>query len=491
MNRFKKWSAVALVGCCGFVVGLVLASSFGLPALSRADSFWHEGAAGAPPKVVMPSLKGLFEELKPVVVNIRTTRVVNRQEMLQRFMPQEQGGRNPFEDFFEKFYEGQPDNVPERSLGSGFVVSPDGYILTNNHVIEGADEIIVGFSDKEEYKAKVVGRDQNTDIALIKIEPGSKRLPFAVLGDSDRLEIGDWLIAIGNPFGFGHTLTQGVVSAKDRVIGAGPYDDFIQTDAAINPGNSGGPLFDMAGQVVGINTAIVASGQGIGFAIPINMVKGVLEELRTTGVVTRGWLGVSIQELSPELAKAMGLKAVSGALVNEVFAGDPAAKAGILPGDVIIRAGGQPIRNPRDLTMLVGSLKPGASVKVIVWRAGSEHEIILKLERRTEDRATGRKSQDDEQGKVDRLGLKVGNLTPEVAGQLGIADQKGVLVLETDAKVAADTLRKGDVIREINRVSVDNVGAYRRELGKVKTGEAVLLRVVREGRTLFVALEAR
>ncbi|OPZ59439.1 MAG: putative periplasmic serine endoprotease DegP-like precursor [Deltaproteobacteria bacterium ADurb.Bin510] len=429
----------------------------------------------------MPSLKGLFMELKPVVVNIRTTRVVNRQEMLKRLMPQ--GESNPFEDFFERFYNGQPGSVPERSLGSGFVISPDGYILTNNHVIDGADEIIVGFSDKEEYRAQVVGRDQNTDIALIKIDPGLKRLPYAVLGNSDRLEIGDWLIAIGNPFGFGHTLTQGVVSAKDRVIGAGPYDDFIQTDAAINPGNSGGPLFDMAGQVVGINTAIVSSGQGIGFAIPINMVKGLLEELRTTGVVTRGWLGVSIQELTPELAKAMGLKSSQGALVNEVFAGDPAAKAGILPGDVIIKAGG--------LTMLVGSLKPGANVKLTIWRSGGAHDFNLKLERRAEERLAGRSASPEAEGAADRLGLKVAGLTPELAAQLGTGDLKGVLVLETDAKVAADTVRKGDVIRELNRVAVDSVAAYRRELTRLKAGEPVLLRIAREGRTLFVAVEAR
>ena len=244
-----------------------------------------------------------------------------------------------------------PDrDLKQQSLGSGFIVDKEGYILTNNHVVEGADDIRVTLLDGRSYDAEVKGRDPKTDIALIRIKP-ENGLPVATLGDSDALLVGEWVVAIGNPFGFGHTVTAGVVSAKDRTIGAGPYDAFIQTDASINPGNSGGPLFNARGEVVGINSAIVSSGQGIGFAIPINMARSIMEQLREKGSVTRGWLGVQIQALTPELRESLSLSAEGGALVAGVIKGDPAEKAGLKAGDVVVEFDGRRVRSDRDLVV--------------------------------------------------------------------------------------------------------------------------------------------
>ena len=242
------------------------------------------------------------------------------------------GPEDPFKDFFEKFFGEMPKEFKSRSLGSGFIFDRDGYIITNNHVVEGADKIKVKLLDGREFKATIKGRDPMTDLALIKIESANHDLPVLTLGDSNAMQVGDWVLAVGNPFGLSHTVTQGIISAKGRVIGAGPYDDFIQTDASINPGNSGGPLVNFNGEVVGINSAIVASGQGIGFAIPSNMAKGIIPQLKEKGSVVRGMLGVQIQMVTPELAKSFGLKEPMGALVAEVNPGSPAAKAGIQRG---------------------------------------------------------------------------------------------------------------------------------------------------------------
>ncbi|HQM19808.1 MAG TPA: trypsin-like peptidase domain-containing protein, partial [Deltaproteobacteria bacterium] len=305
-KRIPSIGVLILVAVCSGLVGMYIATSLKLPPTSEALPFWKEGRQESASHVLMPSLKSLAKTASPTVVNIRTTRRISNDDLYRRF--ESPGGQNEwFDEFFRKFFEHLPEQeLDQRSLGSGFIISKNGYVLTNSHVISGADEIFVSLSDDDgqEYRAKLAGKDDNTDIALIKIQSDRDDFPVAVLGDSDSLEIGDWIIAIGNPFGFGHTLTQGIVSAKARVIGAGPYDNFIQTDAAINPGNSGGPLINMDGEVVGINTAIVSSGQGIGFAIPINMAKQILQELKETGEVSRGWLGVAIQEVTPEIARA-------------------------------------------------------------------------------------------------------------------------------------------------------------------------------------------
>ena len=349
--------------------------------------------------VTPDSFADLAEKLKPAVVNISTSKTV-RSGGLQMFRePFGQG--SPFEqffgdDFFRRFFGDIPERqFEQKSLGSGFIISEDGYIFTNNHVVEKADEILVKLSDEKEYKAKVVGTDQNIDIALLKIEPDG-RLPVVTLGDSSRLRVGDWVVAIGNPFGLNQTVTAGIVSAKGRVIGAGPYDDFIQTDASINPGNSGGPLFNLAGEVVGINTAIVAQGQGIGFAIPVNMAKDVLDDLKTRGKVVRGWLGVSIQEISEDIAKNLNLKSREGALVADVFEGDPADKAGLRTGDVIVGIDGEKVKDTHDLLQKIARMRVGQKTTVQVLRNGKEMIFSVTVSERPDQErliARGKTSQ--------------------------------------------------------------------------------------------------
>jgi len=488
---------IALVAVCSAVVGMIIATSLHFTADGKAAPFWVEGDPGAAPKVVMPSLRSLAQELSPAVVNIRTTKLVNQKDLYKQFRSPG-GGLDPFEEFFNKFFESMPEKETEqKSLGSGFIISPDGYILTNEHVVAGAEKILVSLSDKREYDAKVIGRDDKTDIALIKIENGGKPLPAAKLGNSDPLEIGDWVMAIGNPFGLGHTVTVGIVSAKARIIGAGPYDNFIQTDAAINPGNSGGPLIDMKGQVIGINTAIVAAGQGIGFAIPINMAKEILPELRATGQVTRGWLGVGIQEVSPEIARAVGLKEVRGAMVNVVYPGDPADKAGVKKGDIILAVNGQAIKTPFDLTHLIATLKPGSKIAITVWREKRELTLATKLEKRSDEHVAELGVPQEEGGSKetketkDSLGLSLKDITPEIAQRLKLEDAKGVLVTGVDPKGAAgdSDIKKGDVIKEVNRQEVGGTSDYLKALKGLKKGDTVLLRVVRDGRPFYMAID--
>ncbi len=308
----------------------------------------------------------LVRRHKPAVVNISTSETPVRDE-------------RPPESPREFFDRGPHDfRGPTPSMGSGFLISAGGEILTNNHVIEGATRILVRLSDDTEFEAKVIGRDPKTDLALLKIE-SDKNLPFVALGDSDRLEVGEWIAAIGNPFGLGQTVTVGIVSAKGRVIGSGPYDDYIQTDASINPGNSGGPLFNTRGEVVGIATAINPSGQGIGFAIPINLVKRLVTQLEQKGRVTRGWLGVLIQDLTKDLAKAFHLPRDEGALVSEVLPESPAAIAGIFQGDVIVEFDGRPVRKVRELPLMVAETPAGKNVKIRLIRDGREQSVSVKI----------------------------------------------------------------------------------------------------------------
>src|SRR4030066_1453489 len=314
---------IIIVGIASLLLGVVLTARFSVTPQIDAQNFWKERAEKTDtPQLEPNSFVRLAKELNPVVVNISTTQVVKQRSGVP--FPE---FKSPFEDFFgdelKSFGEAPEREFKRQSLGSGFIINKEGYILTNNHVVENAEEIIVTLSDKKEkeYKAKVVGKDARLDVALIKIDANGD-LPVANLGDCDKLEVGEWVMAIGNPFGLSHTVTAGIVSAKGGVIGAGPYDNFIQTDAAINPGNSGGPLFNIRGEVVGINTAIIAGGQGIGFATPINMVKEVLIQLKDKGHVTRGWIGVSIQELTPELARSFGLKETHGVPISSVKPGE-------------------------------------------------------------------------------------------------------------------------------------------------------------------------
>jgi serine protease Do len=311
---------------------------------------------------------GLVKKERPAVVNISTTSAVQREGSLL-------GQGHPFREFFGDVL---PHEFRGTSLGSGFIIKPDGLILTNQHVVEKAEKILVRLSDQEQFEAKLKGSDPKTDIALIQIN-SPKPLPFVKLGDSDQAEVGEWVIAIGNPFGLEQTVTVGIVSAKGRVIGAGPYDDYIQTDASINPGNSGGPLFNIQGEVIGINTAINPSGQGIGFAIPINLVKKVINQLEKEGKVTRGWLGVMIQEFTRDLAKSFGLRGGEGALVSDVFEKSPAALAGIKKGDVIVEFDGKKIGHMRELPVRVAETPVGKQVALKILRDGREQKVMVRI----------------------------------------------------------------------------------------------------------------
>ncbi len=442
----------------------------------------------------------LAEKAKPGVVNIRTVKTVKGGGRVFRHffggprqpgMPN--GERNPMEDFFGPFMnEGPGREFRQRSLGSGFIISRDGYIVTNNHVIEDSDQIKVKLhTDKErdkekEYDAKLVGRDSNTDLALIKIDAGSDLTPLP-LGDSERQQIGTWVVAIGSPFGLEQTVTAGIVSAKGRIIGSGPYDDFIQTDASINPGNSGGPLINMQGEVVGINSAIVPQGQGIGFAIPVNMAKGIIEQLKASGEVTRGWLGVGIQDLTPELAEYYGSKDKKGVLVTQVFPGDPAEEAGIQTQDVILTVDGKPVSTSRELSRNIANLEVGKRATVTLLRNGKEKTVQVKLAKRsdkeTQAEAPGKESSEG-------LGLKLTELTPEVARQLGLNDkEKGVVVtgIVPGSKADSADLQQGDVIKEVNRAPIAGVNDFRKELDRVKSGENVQL-LVRRGSSGYLAM---
>ena len=353
-----------------FIVSLVevLRSSFmpsGAPEVQTAAAISSSESSKVP-----FSFSDLAERVKPAVVNISTTKTYKGRS---GFGSPFGRSRSPFgDDFFDRFFGDIPQReFKQRSLGSGFIISNDGYIFTNNHVVEKADKIMVKVSDGKEYEAKIIGTDAKTDIALIKIKP-SNSLPVVEIGDSDKVKVGEWVIAIGNPFGLEQTVTAGIVSAKGRVIGAGPYDNFIQTDASINPGNSGGPLFNMEGKVIGINTAIVAQGQGIGFAIPMNMAKSILGDLKTKGKVTRGWLGISVQDITDEIAKNLNHKDKSGALVSDVFKGDPADKAGIKAGDIVTEINGKPIKDTHDLLLTIAAMHVGEKVSIKALRDGKE-----------------------------------------------------------------------------------------------------------------------
>src|ERR671918_1430801 len=368
-----SYRGAVLVAIVSLVVGLGISGSLDWLAPSRAV-MGEGGTADVRPSGQLPDFISLAKRMRPIVVNISTT------QMSEARGPQEFGSpfgeEDPFNDFWRRFFGGPVPRGPQRqrSLGSGFIIDSDGSILTNNHVVENAQKIVVKLSDEQEYEAKVVGRDPKTDIAVIKINTKTG-LTAVNFGDSDRLEVGEWVMAIGNPFGLDSTVTSGIVSAKDRQIGAGPYDHFIQTDASINPGNSGGPLINLRGEVVGINTAIFSrtgGNLGIGFAIPIDLAKEILPELIEKGKVTRGWLGVSIQRLTPELAESLNLDKTRGALVADVAEGSPADQAGIRVGDVIVEYNDKPIQDANELPIIVARTDVGQSVKITVLRENKQ-----------------------------------------------------------------------------------------------------------------------
>jgi serine protease Do len=406
----------------------------------------------------------LAKDARPGVVNIRTVKTVKGGgRVFRHFFGNPFGNKEPFHNFGPPSDEQAPD-FKQRSLGSGFIIDREGYIVTNNHVIEGADEIKVRLANDKEFDATIIGRDPNTDLALIKIKGASNLAPLK-LGDSDNLPVGSWVVAIGSPFGLEQTVTAGIVSAKGRVIGSGPYDNFIQTDASINPGNSGGPLLNMNAEVVGINTAIVARGQGIGFAIPVNMAQGIIDQLKAHGSVTRGWLGVGIQDLTPELVEYYGLKEKKGVLVAQVFEGDPADKAGIKAKDVIIEIDGQPVNTSRELTATIASIPVGKKTPLIILRDGKEKTVHVKIAKR-DDSELMAKQEPESSGE---LGIRIAEITPETAKRFGHSEtEKGVLVVgvEPGSKAAEAGVRQGDLVKEVNRKSVTSVSELRSEVEK-------------------------
>jgi serine protease Do len=429
----------------------------------------------------------------PSVVNISTTKILRGHRPFgSRRRP------SPFDEFFgqddvwERFFGEQPErDLKQHSLGSGFIVDKEGYILTNNHVVAKADDIKVTLSDGRSYTAEVKGTDSKTDIALIKIE-AENHLPVAALGDSEKIEVGEWVMAIGNPFGLNHTVTVGVVSGKGRILGTSPYDNFIQTDASINPGNSGGPLINMKGEVVGINTLIFASGQGLGFAIPINLAKEIMGHLRDKGTVTRGWLGVQIQTVTPELAESLGLPEARGALIAGVFKGDPADEAGIKVGDVVVEFDGKAVEKDRDLVSLVGSTLVGKKAAVKVIRDGKEVSLKVDIAKRVDDDEEGGGEKGDEDSlQPFALGIKVQDLTEDLVERFGLDDNKGILVTEVESGSAADKagVSRGDIIVEAGRSPVTNIKDFRKALKEVKKGEPLLLLVKRGQGNLFLVVK--
>jgi serine protease Do len=472
-----------------FLVAFFIVSFVEVLKSSFAPSTTDIPPAGAVSVRVPGSFADLAEKVKPAVVNISTTKTIRSGG---RGIPRGPLGEgDSFEryfgdDFFRRFFGDVPRTFKQRSLGSGFIISHDGYIFTNNHVIEQADKILVKLSDGREFEARVIGRDAKTDIALIRIKT-SDSLPVAELGDSEKLRVGDWVVAIGNPFGLEATVTAGIVSAKGRVIGAGPYDNFIQTDASINPGNSGGPLFNLEGKVVGINTAIVAQGQGIGFAIPMEMAKAILGDLKAKGKVTRGWLGVSVQDVTEELAKSMKLPERSGALISDVFKGDPAERAGLRAGDVVTEINGKKIRDTHDLLLLIATLRVGDRIAVKVLRDGAEHTFQVVVDERTDSKEAARAT---DRGERQDFGLTVQDITPEVGRYLGVAPRSGVLVADVREGSQAEEvgLQPQDIILQVNKVRVTSVKEYQREITRKSDKNNVLLLIKRGRATFFVAL---
>jgi len=441
---------------------------------------------GTQPRIVpaaLPIPSGSFaqvaESVAPAVVNINTVTRVSGRTPVEEFFGDE---------FFKRFFGEAPDRQQvQRSLGSGVIVDASGIVLTNAHVVERATEIEVATADGKKHKAKVMGVDRKTDLAVLKLQGGG---PYAAanLGDSDRVRVGDWVLAIGSPFGLQQTVTAGIISAKGRSIGQGPYDDFLQTDAAINPGNSGGPLVNMSGEVVGINSAILSrtgGNVGIGFSIPVNMAKRIYTELAAKGKVTRGWLGVSIQPLTPDLAKGFGLKEPNGVLISDVVQDSPAAVAGVTSGDIIIEFDKKKVDSPQELQKAVASTQPGRAVPLKVWRDKGEKTLEIKIGETPDDNVALKSTN---KGK-SLLGLDVRPITPELARQLNLRNPEGVIVFSVDDESAAAEagLQRGDVIREVNRQRVRSLPDFEKATKDVKEGDRVTVLLQRGPQSLYVA----
>ncbi|WP_298436975.1 DegQ family serine endoprotease [Geobacter sp.] len=464
------------------LIGLVLLSSVTACKKKEEKLFYESGRTEAPvkevPKDILASQQAFVEVAKkvnPAVVNISTISRKKIEQPLFEFSP-----------FFDEFFGNRPRYRRDRSLGSGFIINKDGLIVTNDHVVRDAESIQVKLSNESVYEARVIGSDPKTDIAVIKIG-ARESLPAAVLGDSDKLQVGQWAIAIGNPFGLDRTLTVGVISATGRSnMGIETYENFIQTDASINPGNSGGPLLNVYGEVIGINTAIVAAGQGIGFAIPINMAKQIITQLVSKGKVTRGWLGVTIQPVTGELAKEFGLGKPRGVLVSDILEGGPAAKGGIHQGDIILEFDGTEIKDAQHLQRVVADTQPGKKVPVTVFREGREVKLTVTAASADSREARGARPQG---GEPDSLGLAVEDLPPDMLRR----GATGVMVADVDeGSIAAEAgVRPGDVIVAVNRKRVANRAEYDRAMRDAQRRGAAVLLVRRGDSSIYFSLPLR
>ena len=425
------------------------------------------------------------KKVQPSVVSIRSEKTVMSSSSGEGFGEDFFKG-TPFEDFF-KGRGGPPAKRKQTAGGSGVIVDPQGYILTNNHVVSGAEKITVRLSDGRELKGTVKGTDAKTDLAVVHVE--EKDMPVAALGDSDKIDVGEWAIAIGSPFGLEKTVTVGVISAKGRSgLGTGTYEDFVQTDASINPGNSGGPLVNIDGEVIGNNVMIIQPGQGIGFAIPINLAKSIMTALINQGKVIRPWVGIGLQDLSPELITSFKLEGKDGALIGQVYEGSPAEKAGLKVGDIIIEIDGVKIKNSQDVVHEVLKKQVGQKVKMDLIREGKKVEILVTTGEMPSE-PTEQKTEQPE--KKEWFGLHITSVTPEMAAQLGLKSTEGVVVETVDGGSVAQEvgLRKGDAILEVNRQRVKDEKDYIRIMEKIKPGQGVLYLVSRGGSTFFVSLK--
>jgi serine protease Do len=488
---FRRYAAIGLV--C-FLCGISGGGALNVLVGARQVPFWTE-APRQTTSVQVPNFADIAERLKPAVVNISATQLVGRPPHHPRgTLPKHPSSApNPLDEFLERFFGGNPDQpkVHEESLASGFIIDKTGYIVTNNHVVENAATIKVSLTDLERFDAKVVGRDPQTEVALIKIE-AERDLPVAPLGNSDALRVGEWVVAIGNPFGLGQTLTVGVTSAKGRTIGSSAYDDFIQTDTSINPGNSGGPLLNLHGEVVGIITAMVPNGQGINFAIPINLAKEVVTQLRQKGRVTRGFLGVQMQQVEPELARSCGLERPQGALAVYVHPDGPAARAGLKEGDVILEFNGRTIMDQHELLRLIAGTPPGSEVAMkLIWQ-GRERIVQVTVGDVPEEppQVSGGAIPSDASRLGQELGLTVQELRSEAVEALGLP-QSGAIMLtavEEGSPAEQEGLRRGDVILEVNEQPVANLEDFVAALNRHARGNSVLFLIRRSENTLYVAL---
>jgi serine protease Do len=476
MSRYRALRRIAWpLGAALLVTSIALAPHLSAAPATRA--IWTDVPLPAPATVATPNWVALASQLKPAVVNVSTKRV--------------QDGQEAMDPYFQQFFGRQPRHSM-RSLGSGFVINPDGHLITNNHVVDGATEVRVKLSDGRELPARVVGRDPRTDLALLKVEAtGLTAIP---LGDSATLAVGEPVMAIGNPFGLEQTVTTGIVSATGRVIGEGPYDDFIQTDASINPGNSGGPLINASGQVIGINTAMFSQtggSVGIGFAIPVNLAKPVVSQLANGGQVVRGWLGIGIQPVTPELAKGFRLPGAEGALVTSVRDDSPAARAGLKSGDVIVEYDGRKVARASELPRAVADTPVGRHVTLKIVRDGAPLTLIATVTR-LEDSRQARAKDDERAAEPTSLGISARTLTPEVAQQIGVPEQRGVLVIgvRDGSRAEAAGLQPRDVIGQVDRRAVGDVAELQSALRQHPAGAPIVLLVHRDGEQLWLAVSA-